>query len=280
MKRFPFAARRARLLLALLVVGTSQSADGPRPAATCAESAQVPAAALAPDRFECRGRMLVLPGVYNTRFQLAGFVRRAGALLPGFDIEVRRWGTPLLPLRNLRAHERNVETAEALAAEIAEWRESHPTEPFYLVGYSGGGGMAVLVADALPDGVEIDRLILIAPAISPSYPLERDVLSNVRELVVNYASTRDIQVGWGTRTFGTIDREHVDSAGAVGFETDDPKVVQWHWSPDDRELGHRGNHVAYLGRRWQTAALMPALDPEITAEALAAAWAERNEESE
>lgn len=281
MTLIPFVTRRARLLLTLLVVG-SPAVCGRVDAAPCVDSTSERCidSQAAPARADrSPGRILVLPGVYNTRFQLSGFVERAEARLPGFDVEVRRWGTPLLPLANLRAHERNVATAAALAAEIAEWRAAHPADPFYLVGYSGGGGMAVLVAAALPDGVEIDRLILIAPAISPDYPLERDVLPHVRELVVNYASERDLQVGWGTRTFGTIDREYVDSAGAVGFATNDPKVVQWYWSPADRELGHRGNHVAYLGGRWQAAALLPALDPDATAETLVAAWGHRNEES-
>src|SRR5690606_22152959 len=172
-----------------------------------------------------------------------------------------------------RAEERNLATAEAFATEIAEWRREHPEDPFYLMGYSGGGGIAALVASALPDGVAIDRLILVAPAISPSYPLDRDVLPHVRELVVNYASERDLQVGWGTRTFGTIDRQHVDSAGAVGFSVDDPKLVQWYWTPSDRALGHRGNHIAYLDEGWQAAALIPALDPEATARTLSAEWA-------
>src|SRR5690606_24574530 len=157
-------------------------------------------------------------------------------------IEVPRWGAAPMPLRHSRTHERYRDWARASAREIAEWREAHPADPFYLVGYSGGGGMAVLVVDALPAGVEIDRLILIAPAISPAYPLERNVLPKVTGLVVSYASERDLQVGWGTRTFGTIDRERVDSAGAVGFTADDDKVVQWRWSPSARELGHRGSH--------------------------------------
>ena len=80
------------------------------------------------------------------------------------------------------------------------------------------------------------------------------------------------------RTFGTIDREHVSSAGAVGFAASHPKLVEWHWREADREMGHRGNHVAYLGRRWQEAVLMPAIDPDIDAAALASAWATRHEE--
>src|SRR5690606_19829263 len=259
-------SRRARLVLIMLVAGTVPAASGERPVESVA------AAVTEAPHASPRGRLLVLPGVYNTRFQLNGFVEQAEALLPGFDVEVRRWGTPLLPLRNLRAHDRNLVTAETIAAEIAEWRREHPQDPFYLMGYSGGGGMATLIASALPDGVAIDRLILVAPAISPSYPLDRDVFPHVSEVVVNYASDRDLQVGWGTRTFGTIDRQYVDSAGAVGFSSDDPKLVEWHWSERDREIGHRGNHIADLNEGWRASALIPAIEPAANAESLDRRW--------
>ena len=65
--------------------------------------------------------------------------------------------------------EHNEATAVAIAAEIADWRRAHPDAPFYLVGYSGGGGMATLVTAALPDDISIDRLVLVAPAISPDF---------------------------------------------------------------------------------------------------------------
>ena len=168
----------------------------------------------APSACSCRrrreGRLLILPGVGNTRFHLAGFVAAAEAQLPRFDVEVRPWGVPFMTIHNLRAHERNTATVAAIAAEIAQWRRANPDAPFYLVGYSGGGGMATLVTAALPDDVSIDRLVLVAPAISPDYPLASEVLPHVREYVVNYASERDLQVGWGTRTFGTIDRKYTD----------------------------------------------------------------------
>lgn len=221
---------------------------------------------------ESAGLLLVLPGVGNTRFHLDGFVTRAEQQLPGFTVAVRPWGVPLMTLHNLRAHERNLEVARDIADEIASFRRTHPAAPIYLVGYSGGGGMAVLAVAALAADVSIDRLVLVAPAISPDYPVADALLPKVEEFVVNYASERDLQVGWGTRTFGTIDRVASDSAGAVGFSANHARLVQWRWSPRDRALGHRGNHVAYLGRRWQQAHLLPALDPRLTAKQLCAAW--------
>jgi pimeloyl-ACP methyl ester carboxylesterase len=227
------------------------------------------AAAPAPDR----GRLLILPGVGNTRFHLAGFVAAAERQLPGFDVEVRTWGVPFLTIHNLRAHDRNVATARGIAAEIAAWRREHPREPFYLVGYSGGGGMATLVTAALPDGVAIERLVLVAPAISPDYPLAAAVLPHVGEFVVNYWSERDLQVGWGTRTFGTIDRKMTESAGATGFAAHDVRLLQYRWSAADERYGHFGNHLSYLGQRWQAAKLLPALEPATTAANLEARWA-------
>jgi len=255
-----------RALSLLLVCAAATAADGPAHRWDCGEQ-------VASSPSQAEGRLLILPGVGNTRFHLAGFVAAAQAQLPGFDVEVRPWGVPFMTIHNLRAHERNEATAAAIAAEIAEWRRANPGAPFYLVGYSGGGGMATLVTAALPDDVGIDRLVLVAPAISPDYPLGADVLPHVREHVVNYASERDLQVGWGTRTFGTIDRKNTASAGAVGFASADDRLLEYRWSAADEPLGHAGNHLAYLNPRWQAAKLLPALDPSVGAEALRARWA-------
>jgi pimeloyl-ACP methyl ester carboxylesterase len=267
--RLPRAARTAALLVALAATAVADSAalrwDCPPPVAV------VPA----PER----GRLLILPGVGNTRFHLAGFVAAAERQLPGFDVEVRTWGVPFLTIHNLRAYERNAATAGGIAAEIAAWRRAHPNEPFYLVGYSGGGGMATLVTAALPDGVAIERLVLIAPAISPDYPLAAEVLPHVSEFAVNYWSGRDLQVGWGTRTFGTIDRKMTDSAGAIGFAAQDARLLQYPWSAADEPYGHFGNHLSYLGKRWQAAKLLPALEPATTAAKLEARWARTCKES-
>jgi pimeloyl-ACP methyl ester carboxylesterase len=261
--RWPRTVRTAALLAALAATAVADSAG--------VRGACPPPAAAAPAQE--RGRLLILPGVGNTRFHLAGFVAAAERQLPGFDVEVRTWGVPFLTIHNLRAHERNVATARGIAAEIAAWRREHPREPFYLVGYSGGGGMATLVTAALPDGVAIDRLVLVAPAISPDYPLVADVLPHVGEFAVNYWSERDLQVGWGTRMFGTIDRKQTDSAGAIGFAAHDARLLEYGWTTADERYGHFGNHLSYLGQRWQAAKLLPALEPTTTAAKLEARWA-------
>ena len=131
----------------LLLCAVAMGADGPARRFDCGSEPAVTVS-------EARGRLLILPGVGNTRFHLAGFVAAAEAQLPRFDVEVRTWGVPFLTIHNLRAHERNTATAAAIAAEIAQWRRANPDAPFYLVGYSGGGGMATLVTAALPEDVQ------------------------------------------------------------------------------------------------------------------------------
>jgi pimeloyl-ACP methyl ester carboxylesterase len=219
------------------------------------------------------GHVLALPGIFNTRFQLAPLVRSIERRLPCFDVEIGRWGVPLRGLHNLTAFERNLQTAARIAADLAARRLRQPRAPLYLMGFSGGGGMATLVTAALPAGLLIDRLILVAPAISPRFPILTAVLPRVREFVACYASKRDLQVGLGTEVFGTLDRERTKSAGAVGFEVVHPKLLQWHWSPPARRDGHYGNHLSYLCARWQERALSPAFDPAVDVASLRALWA-------
>jgi pimeloyl-ACP methyl ester carboxylesterase len=258
--------RHARTAAALFLAAATLAADSTASRWDCGTVTDATAST--------HGRVLIMPGVGNTQFHLAGFVERLRQQLPNFEVEVRPWGAPFRMIENLQAEERNFSTAAEVAADLAAWRRAHPDEKLYVVGYSGGGGMVTLVTSALPDGVAIDRLILVAPAISPDYPLEERVLPHVNEFVANFASALDLQVGWGTRAFGTIDRKNTVSAGAVGFELADPKLLQHIWSADDIPFGHLGNHLSYLNGRWQRAKLLPALDPSLSLDQVRARWAQ------
>ena len=226
---------------------------------------------------DAHGRLILLPGIHNTLFHLDGFIDAAQLSLPNFTVDMRRWGLPLLGIHNLRAAQDNRTFAQGVAADITRWRRENPDALLFLVGYSGGGGVASLVLEELPEGVAIDRLILVAPAISAGFEIERLAAQHVSEYVVNYASEKDLQVGLGTRLFGTIDRKYEYAAGFSGFDAQSDNLVQWHWRASDREFGHMGNHVAYLGRRWQLGFLLPAIDPDLTPTDLARIWEQRRE---
>ena len=263
---------KAVLLLAAMTL--SCAAD----TTTVKQAAGVPAlpgTGAAPAQYS--GKLIVLPGSANTKYHLASLVELAGQQLPGFEIEFRPWGIPFLVINNIQAYERNTATARQMAVEIVQWRRNNPDELLYLFGYSGGAGLAAMIVSELPEDVTVDRLVLMAPAISFNYPIEEHVLPRVTDFAVSYASTFDVQVGWGTQTFGTIDRVDSSGAGAAGFDAENPRLLQWHWAVSDRAWGHRGNHRSYLGSRWQSVFLLPALDPRLTADAVRARWASGRE---
>jgi pimeloyl-ACP methyl ester carboxylesterase len=253
----------------LLALAAGCCSPRPAPPATTPSSTAI-------RREHAGGRVLILPGVSNERFQLAGLAAQIREAYPLLQVEIRPWGPAFLSLSNLAAFERNRQTAQALANELADYRRAHPRSVLVVIGYSGGGGIAVLLAEALPDDVTIDRLILVAPAISRNYPIEDVVLPHVAEFMVNFASAKDFAVGWGTAHFGTIDRKWENSAGSVGFAAEHPRLVEWHWSKETIADGHYGNHLSYLGRRWQRTCLLPVLDPAVDAAILRANWSTRS----
>ena len=214
------------------------------------------------------GRVLVLPGIMNVKFHLAWFKRMIRRAYPFYEVEVQRWGTPFGSIANLQAYERNRRTAEELARQIGKYRETHPGAMIHLVGYSGGGGLAVMVAEALEAPASIHRLILVAAAISPQYPLADKVLPKVREFAVNYASRYDVQIRQGTTFFGNMDGVKQPGAGGVGFSLQHPKLIQVHWRKEMLRYLHLGNHWGYLSPLWQRRYLLPALDPSADASSL------------
>ena len=262
-----------KALALLLLCAAAIAADGPAQRWDCG-----PAPEAAPS--QAQGRLLILPGVGNTRFHLAGFVAAAEAQLPRFDVEVRPWGVPFMTIHNLRAHERNTATAAAIAAEIATWRRANPDAPFYLVGYSGGGGMATLVTAALArrrrHRSARARRARDLTGLSARRP------TSCRTCASTSSTTRASAIcrsgGARARSARSIARTRA-SAGAIGFAAAHERLLEYHWSAADAPFGHAGNHLAYLSGRWQAAKLLPALDPLVGAEALRARWARTCKES-
>lgn len=125
------------------------------------------------------------------------------------------WGGPLY---NLRAQERNRRQAEKLAARIEEYQMDHPDRPVFLVGHSGGSAIAVWTAESLSPSRQVEGIVLIAPALSPAYPLDM-ALVHSRRGIVNFYSELDMLLGVGTAVAGTMDGRYTSSAGAVGFRS-------------------------------------------------------------
>ena len=85
------------------------------------------------------------------------------------------------------------------------------------VAHSAGSLVALTAVEAAPPG-SVDRLILLAPAVSSEYDL-RPALGNVRQGIDVLRSYRDQwYLGVGAYLVGTTDRRWEAAAGRVGFE--------------------------------------------------------------
>ncbi len=213
------------------------------------------------DRFE-HGLVLVLPGMEGRgrlNINIARGLEEGGV---ESAIEIFDWGTsiPGGMLINLADHDRNLRAAQEVKDRIMRYRRSHPGRPIQLIGHSAGGGMAIMATEALPRDVQLTSVILLAPALSPEYDLCR-ALRRTRYGVFSYYSKHDrVYLVLGTSVFGTVDRRHGPSAGAVGFRRPEragsdaatlyTKLHQVRWQSEMRRYGHWGGHTGWADRRF------------------------------
>ncbi len=211
-----------------------------------------------------RGYILMLPGVANKTSSMADMA--AGLRDAGVDQAIERdlWGyRPFGELKNVRSLDRNRKWAAERAGKLAEYRRSHPDQPITLIGYSGGGAIALFVCESLPKDVRVDRVILLAAAVSPDYDLT-PALEHCRCGIVNLYSHEDwLSCGLLTETFGTMDRKKTSTAGRRGFLDGNGELAardgltQIAWTPAWRKLGHGGGHLGYESRHWAREVLTP-----------------------
>lgn len=212
------------------------------------------------------GLVVMLPGVEGNTWYLSGSV--GGLRDAGIDreIDVIPWDSPPFhSIPNLTNYPENQKRAQRIAARIADFKKDHADAPVTLIGYSGGGGLAVMATEVLPERVRLDRMILIGAAVSPDYDLT-NVLSRCDHGIVNFYSAADwFILGAGTQIFGTIDRKNTSSAGHVGFLSADKKLLetpgltQIAWQPAWIESGHYGGHIGWLARNWAREYLAPTI---------------------
>jgi pimeloyl-ACP methyl ester carboxylesterase len=133
-------------------------------------------------------------------------------------LEVFNWTHGVCrPLRDLQDTRYLLQQADRLAALVRAAQERHPDRPIYLLGHSAGAGIALAAAEQLPPA-SLERIILLAAAVSPRYDL-RGALRATRREVVSFNSTYDrFCLDWCTNLFGTVDRVYGPGAGLNGFQ--------------------------------------------------------------
>lgn len=192
------------------------------------------------------GLVVLYPGSFNTFTEMQGF--NDGLRLGGVNeaIQVVQWA-PFLEhmLDPPGALPRQRERAKAEALRLADYKRQYSDCPITLIGYSGGGLMAILAASYMPEGVMIDRVILMSPAVSKDFDL-LPTLDHTRLGVIHYWSHREQFTVNVSHQFGLADGTHGDPASTYGFTMSDPRLQQIQWDPAWSSYGYNGEHWEYL----------------------------------
>jgi len=164
---------------------------------------------------------------------------------------------------------RNHAAANDLARTIATYVAAMPNRPVTIIGHSGGAAVAVWALEALPKDCQVERAILLAPALAPTYNLSRALRAVRNRMYVMYSSADVGLLAAGTAVFGTMDRHHSVSAGLVGFEAPDnltseerceyAKIRQVRWTLDLVRTGHLGGHMGWTTTRFAREFIAPIL---------------------
>ncbi|MBA3316140.1 MAG: hypothetical protein M3552_11300 [Planctomycetota bacterium] len=218
---------------------------------------------------EADGLTIVLTGIQGRSLfeqQIALGIADAGV---SGRIEIVDWttGNPLRFLQHLRGRDLAAEAAIHLADRIAAYRMARPDRPVHIVGYSGGGYVALLILEALPVEIDVTTATLMAPSVSPY--LDVVPLSEKTQCgLTHYCSPFDLAVlGLLTSVIGTTDGWHSPSAGLVGFHpeglvlpgedsgtTSSPAVAGRYRQRRFRlawlSQFHYGGHFGYANRVW------------------------------
>jgi len=166
------------------------------------------------------GLVIILPGIEGES-PLNRNIRR-GMVSAGVyrGMPIYSWGRPI-PLAGMLLNQvdfiGNRLAGIGIAKMVTDYQDSHPGRPVYLVGHSGGGGVAVFAAEAMPEDRQLDGLILLSASISRPYKLTK-ALSRCRNGIVNFYNKQDAALlGLGTTVVGNVDGGHGPSAGLIGF---------------------------------------------------------------
>lgn len=231
----------------------------------------------------CSGLVMVADGVGGLdlcgtalRYVLGSLGSKLAVLLVPWGHGLGRWHADLTRPKNRDAW------AVAIANVATRFREQNPQLPVYLVAKSGGSGAVIKALEQVPPGC-VDRVVLLAPALSPGYDLAQALRGVRRELFVFWSPLDVVVLGAGTRIFGTIDRIRSVSAGLVGFRNPsyrgsdlnaknrtadmcDPagyaKLRQIRWRPRMIRTGYFGGHLGPDSPAFLKLYVAPLLRPE------------------
>jgi hypothetical protein len=172
----------------------------------------------------------------------------------------------------LISYKRNHDQAIKVEQQIEEKLKKDPKLRIIITSHSGGTGIAVWALEALPEGMQVQSIMLLASALSPGYDLSK-ALRHVRGYAyVFYSKNDQVVLGAGTRLFGTIDGIKTDAAGLIGFKMPEnadatayEKLIQKPYDDGWIAFQNIGNHVGCMSQPFAESVLVPLLIDEVDA---------------
>jgi len=188
------------------------------------------------------------------------------------DFAIYDWTDNNHGIPSLVSYDHNKEKAQILADRLTAVHRANPNCRLIITAHSGGTGVAVWALEKLPPDVQVDRVILLASALSPMYDLS-GALRHVSGRMFNFWSPLDVAIlSLGTNVFGTIDGVKSPAAGFVGFyQPDSADKVQYQkleQRPYDRawiRLGNHGEHIGAMNQAFAQEILTPLIDGPLPA---------------
>jgi predicted alpha/beta hydrolase family esterase len=181
-------------------------------------------------------------------------------------IEIYDWTEHDPGIHDLHAYDRNQKEAQRIADMIVAHHKADPTSKILLTAHSGGCGIAIWALEKLPPDVNVQTVLLMAPALSPTYDLSM-ALTHVQDHVYVFSSIYDtIVLNTGTKLFGTIDGVDTAAAGFGGFVMPPnanadayKKLTPRPYDKDWMKLNNLGDHVGAMSRQFAATILAPLL---------------------
>lgn len=174
---------------------------------------------MAPERLEA-GLVVILPGIEGESG--ANQNVRNGLNNAGIDrsLQIWHWGRPVPGLGmfiNQVDFLGNYIAGERIAQRIMKYQDKHPDRPVHIIGHSGGGGIAVFAASAMPKGRQVTGVVLLSASISSNHDITR-ALNHCSSGIVNFYNPDDgALLGLATTVLGNVGGAHGPSAGLMGF---------------------------------------------------------------
>jgi hypothetical protein len=164
-------------------------------------------------------------------------------------------GQAMLLVPALRSRRVHRAAALRLARFVRRVHRRRPDRPIWLVGFSGGGWIAVRALELLGPGAPVRGAAICAAPISRRYDLTRAARAVGDRLVVTSSWGDWILLAVGTTLLGTADGRHEPAIGMTGPKPGTPGGVSW--GLGDLWRGHLGGHFSACNARWLAERVWP-----------------------